>query len=270
MPIALALLFLTLGLRAQAPAPHSPQELLKVMIENERVALLTKERYEYQSNERSDRTGGHLWTEEVVETSVGRLRLLSAVDGVPISAERALQERDRLTAIAEHPDEFARREAAQHNDEEKARHMLELLPKYFVFDNVILQDGVWHMDFHPNPEASPSGIEDQVLHGMSGTVMIDARDYRLLHIDGHLMQDVSIGFGLLANVHAGSGFASDRRQVYGHWRTVHVVTNIHGKAALFKSVSRSSDLKRSDFRYLDHDVTVPEAVALLLGGPAAG
>ncbi len=239
------------------------------MIENERLALQTRERYEYESDERSDRTGGHLWTEQVVETSVGRLRLLTAVDGVPISPARVQQERDRLSQIAEHPDEFARREAAMHNDEEKARHMLELLPKYFIFDNVALQDGVWRMDFHPNPEVSPSGIEDEVLHGMSGTVMIEAHDYRLLHIDGHLLQDVSIGFGLLANIRAGSGFSSERKSVSGHWRTVHVVTDIHGKAALFKSVARNSDLKRSNFRYLDHDITVPEAVGRLLDGTAA-
>ncbi len=264
--LALASLCLPLISYAQGTGPHTPQELLKVMIENERVALLTHERYEYESNERSDRTGGHLWTEQVVETSQGRLRLLTAVDGVPVSAARAQQERDRLTQIAVHPEEFVRRETAMHGDEEKARHMLELLPKYFTFDKVVLQDGVWHMDFHPNPEVSPSGIEDEVLHGMSGTVLIDAHDYRLLHIDGHLLQDVSIGFGLLANIRAGSGFSSDRKMVGGHWRTVHVVTDIHGKAALFKSVSRNSELTRANFHYLDRDITVSEAVSLLLDG----
>jgi hypothetical protein len=50
---------------------------------------------------------------------------------------------------------------------------------------------------------------------------------------------------------------------------VHVITDIRGKAALFKSVSRSSDLTRSEFHYLDRNITVSEAVDLLLHGPDA-
>ena len=256
-------------LSAQAPAQHTPQELLKALIENERQAMLTKERYEYLSNERSDRTGGHLWTEHVVETAQGRVRLLTAIDGQPLSPQRAQQERERLTAIAANPADFIRHEQAQRNDEEHARHLLELLPVDFLFDNVRLQDGIWRLDFHPNPDVSPSAIEDQVLHGMSGWLSIDEHDLRLVHIEGKLSQDVSIGFGLLANIHAGSHFSSDRQLVDGHWRTVHVVTDIRGKAALFKSVSRSSDLTRSDFHYLSSNITVPEAVDLLLQNPKA-
>jgi hypothetical protein len=254
---------------AQAPAPHTPQELMKALIENERKAMLTKERYEYLSSERSDRTGGHLWTERVVETAQGRVRLLTAVDGQPLSPQRVQQEHDRLTAIAANPADFIRHEQAQRNDEEHARHLLELLPVDFLFDNVRLQDGIWRLDYRPNPDVSPSAIEDQVLHGMSGWLTIDERQLRLLHIEGRLTQDVSIGFGLLANIHAGSHFSSDRQLVDGHWRTVHVVTDIRGKAALFKSVSRSSDLTRSEFHYLEGNITVPEAVDLLLQGPEA-
>jgi hypothetical protein len=254
---------------AQMPAPHTPQELMKALIENERQAMLTKERYEYLSVEKSDRTGGHFWTERVVETAQGRVRLLTAIDGKPLSPERSQQEHDRLTGIAASPADFIRHELAQRGDEEHARHLLELLPVDFLFDNVRLQDGIWRLDYRPNPDISPSAIEDQVLHGMSGWLTIDEKQLRLLHIEGKLPQDVSIGFGLLANIHAGSHFSSDRQLMDGHWRTVHVVTDIRGKAALFKSVSRSSDLTRSEFHYLDRNITVPEAVELLLHGPDA-
>jgi hypothetical protein len=249
---------------AQTSAPHTPQELMKALIENERQAILTKERYEYLSNERSDRTGGHYWTERVVETAQGRVRLLTAIDNKPLAPQQEKQERDRLAAIAASPDEFIRHEMAQRGDEEHARHLLEQLPDNFLFDNVRLQDGVWRMDYRPNPDVSPSSIEDQVLHGMSGWISINERDMRLLHIEGKLSKDVEIGFGLLANIHAGSRFSSDRQLVDGHWRTAHVVTEIRGKAALFKNVSRNSDLTRSDFHYLDRNITVPEAIDRLL------
>jgi hypothetical protein len=253
--------------QSSTETPHTPEALIAALIENERQAMLTRERYTYLSNERSDRTGGHMWTEHVVETAQGRVRLLTAVDGQPLSAERTQQERARLNAIAADPADFIRHEQAQKNDEEHSRHLLELLPVDFLFDNVHLQNGVWRIEFRPNPAVSPSSIEDQVLHGMSGWLSIDERQLRMLHIEGRLAQDVSIGFGILANIHAGSRFSSDRQLLEGHWRTVHVITDIRGKAALFKTVSRNGDLTRSDFHYLDHSVTVPEAVTLLLHSP---
>jgi hypothetical protein len=242
--------------------------VLKPLIANEQQATEHRDCYEYLSHERSERTGGHMWTERVVETAEARVRLLLAVDDAPLSAEAVQKEHDRLAAIAAHPEEFLKKETAERNDEQHAKHMLELLPTDFLFDNVHLQDGVWHMDFHPNPAVSPSGIEDQVLHGMSGSVEIDANQLRLIHIDGHLTQPVSIGFGLLASVRSGSHFSSDRQQIDGHWRTVHVVSDIGGKAALFKSIAKNSDITRTEFHYFDHNLSVSEAVAVLLQQPS--
>jgi len=242
---------------------QTPQELLRAMIVEEKDSANKHERYEYLSNERSERTGGHLWTERVVETSVGKVRLLLAEDGKPLSAERAQQERSRLAGIIAHPEEFAIREALRMNDEAHLRLMLDDLPRAFLLENVVLANGVWHIDFRPNPGYSPSGIEERVLHGMSGWLAIDARDLRLVHIEARLPVDFSIGFGLLATIKAGSHFSSDRQLIEGHWRTVRVVVDIRGKAALFKSVGRSSDTARSEFHYLDPNITVAQAVELV-------
>jgi hypothetical protein len=249
---------------AQTEVPHTPQELLKPLIENENEAAAHRECYEYLSNERSDRTGGHLWNERIVENSDGRIAMLLAVDGKPLTPAQAQQEHARLNAIAADPADFIRKGQATRNDELHARHMLELLPRDFLFDNVRLEDGVWKMNFHPNPEVSPSAIEDQVLHGMNGWLAIDASQMRLMHIEGKLDQPVTIGMGLLANIHAGSHFSSDRHLEDGHWRTVHVVTQIGGKAALFKTVAKNSELTRTQFHYFDHSLSVPEAVQVLL------
>ncbi len=252
------------GMMAETPRTFAtPQDLLVAMIAQERDSAAHHERYEYLSVERSERTGNHVWTERVVETGRGKVRLLLAEDGVPISAEREQQERGRLANILAHPDEFERSEAARMNDEARERQMLDDLNRGFVLENVALEDGVWHVDFRPNPGFSPSGLEERVLHGMSGWLAIDAQDLRLVHIEAKLPADVNIGFGLLATIHAGSHFASDRELIEGHWRTVHVLTDIRGKAALFKSVGKDSDLTRSDFHYLNPDITLAQAVALV-------
>jgi hypothetical protein len=257
------------GLKVEA-IPPTPLQVVRGMIAHEDDDRAHLDQYEFLSRERSDRTGGHLWTERVVETSVGRVRFLLAVDGKPLSAEAEAVERGRLAAIVADPEAFVARERTQKDDEAQARKMLDLLQQAFIFDNVRLEGGVWRMGFHPSPTYSAHGIEERVLGGMSGTVAIDAAQERLMQIDGRLAKDVSIGFGLLATVKAGSRFSSARADEDGHWRTVHVVTDIQGKAALFKSVSRNADITRSEFKYLQPGISVADAVALVesSGGPA--
>jgi hypothetical protein len=267
-PVSLQALILscavTLCLPALAQTPRTPQSLLSIVVANENAAAARHDRYEYISNERSGRTGGHLWTERVIETAPGRVRLLLAEDGKPLSADRARQERARVAHIEAHPEEFIKHEQNTRAEEKRAREMLEALPNNFLFENVRLQNGLWTMNFSPNPDYSPSGIEERILHNMAGRLAIDARELRLIHMEFHLTRDVPIGFGLLADVHKGTNFISDRQVVDGRWHTMHVATQVRAKAVLFKTIDLNIDLSRSDFVPLDHEVTVPEAAAMLL------
>jgi hypothetical protein len=242
----------------------TPTQLIATVVANENAAAAQHDRYEYISNERSGRTGGHLWTERVVETAPGRMRLLVAEDGHALSGDRLRQERARMAHIQSHPEEFIKHEQNTRAEEKRARDMLEVLPKDFVFDNVRLDAGVWRMNFRPNPGYSPSGIEERILHGMAGQLAVDARELRLIHMEFHLIQDVAIGFGLLADIHKGTNFISDRQVIDGRWHTMHVATQVRAKAILFKTIDLNVDLNRSNFRLLDHDVSVPEAAAMLL------
>ncbi len=245
---------------ADEAEPRSPQQLVSEMLAHEEQPH--KDCYEYLNQERSDRTGGHVWMERVVETSKGKLRLLLAEDGKPLSADRLREERVKLDAIAADPVAFERAEASSKGDESHARKMLDSLPRGFILEHVSLNDNVWRVDFRPNPAYSPTTMEEHVLHGMSGWFSIDARDMRLVHIEGKLAQDVTMGLGLI-NIRAGSSFASDRADEDGRWRTVRLQTDIRGRALLFKTISRNSDMTRSEFHYLDQTTTVPQAVALL-------
>jgi hypothetical protein len=252
------------------PMPATAAQLVRGMLAQEDNPLANRDHYEFLSKERSDRTGQHVWTERVAETDQGRVRMLLAVDGKPLSAEQEETERRRLAEIVAHPEAFAASERTVKNDEEHARKMLDMLAVAYVFDKVRLEDGEWRMDFHPDPAYTPHGIEERVMYGMSGSVRIDAQQQRLVHIDGNLQQDVAIGFGLVATVHAGSHFSSDRADKGGHWRTMHVLTALQGKAVLFKSVSRDSEITRTEFRYLEPGTTVAQGVALVESSAGAG
>jgi hypothetical protein len=53
--------------------------------------------------------------------------------------------------------------------------MLDLLPKAFLFVNE-RQDGEFvRIDFKPNPDYSPQSMAEKVMHGMTGSMLIDRR-----------------------------------------------------------------------------------------------
>ncbi len=244
----------------------SATQIVAAMLANEDVAAQHRDHYCYLSKERSERTGGHLWTEKLVETNAGKVRMLLQEDGQPLSAERIAQERGRLAGVVADPAAFQRKEQALKDDEAHARTMLTLLPKAFLFGNVREQGDELLIDFHPNPGYEPQSLEERVLHGMSGSMMIDAKAMRLHHIEGRMPTDMSIGFGFLATIHAGSSFATSRdptsNSAMPEWKTTLIDSAIDGKAVLFKAIARNEHAEHSEFIRVPNDMSVAQAVAL--------
>ena len=245
-----------------------PASLVAAMVAKEQQAERHRDRFSYLSEERSERTGGHLWRERVAETPQGKVRFLIAEDGQPLSTERMAQERGRLAQIAAHPEEFVRHEQALKNDEQHAKEMLDLLPKAFVFENPRQGGNLLRIDFKPNPNYAPQSLEERVLHGMVGSVTIETNTRRLRALDGRLPEVVTIGFGLLATIKAGSHFETVRTPVYTseafgtEWKTESLDTNITGRAIFFKAIGKKEHAEHSGFTRLSPEITVPEAVAV--------
>jgi hypothetical protein len=253
-----------LYVRAADVQSAGAKDLVRKMVAAEDVEAQRKGRFEYVSKERSERTGGRLWTERVVETSAGKVRRLVAEDGQPLTAERTTSERAKLDGIAADPEGFRRRSQAVKDDETHAKQMFGLLGKAFVFEGM-RQDGEFvRIEFKPDPNYEPQSMEERVLHGMVGTVWIDPKSSRLHRLEGRLPADVSIGFGLIATVKAGSNFATQRDPVPGdEWKTSLVDTDINGRAIFFKAIGKKEHTERTDFVPVAKDVTVAQAVAIL-------
>jgi hypothetical protein len=171
-----------------------------------------------------------------------------------------------LAGVVADPAAFQRKEQALKDDEAHARTMLTLLPKAFLFGEVREQGDELLIDFRPNPEYEPQSLEERVLHGMSGSMMIDAKAMRLHHIEGRMPTDLSIGFGLLATIHAGSSFATSRDptsiSATPEWKTTLIDSAIDGKAILFKAIARNEHAEHSEFVRVPNDLSVAQAVAL--------
>jgi hypothetical protein len=243
--------------------PGSAKQIVSTVMANEELAGLHRDHYAYVSKERSDRTGGHLWTEKVVETNTGKVRMLLEEDGQPLSADRIAQERGRLAGIVANPAAFARKAQATKDDEAHARQMLLLAPRAFLFDEPREEGTFLRIDFKPNPDYETQSMEERVLHAMSGTMLVDPQTMRLHHIEGRLPTDVSIGFGLLATIHAGSSFATTRDRLgQPDWKTTLLDTAINGKAIFFKSIAKNEHAEHSDFVRVSNDLSVAQAVTI--------
>ena len=242
------------------------KQLIETLISHEAEAGKHRGHYEYMSEERSDRTGGHLWLERVAETTEGKLRYLQQEDGKPLTGSRLDAERARLAADAADPAAFHKREEARLDDEQHARQMLQILPRAFLFDPPKQEGGDIRIGFRPDPAFSPSSLEERVLHAMTGSVLIDGRMIRTREINGTMPQDVSIGFGILATIHAGSNFKTTREHAEGDdWKTESVHTDINGKALFLKTIARKQDMRRWGYKKIPDGLSVADAVKLVEG-----
>ena len=260
---AMVLLGLLAG-AVQAQSSDAARRIVETMLQHEGDPAEHRLKYMYLSEERSDRTGGHLWRERVVETEMGKVRLLLAEDGKPLSPGRVAAEKAKLADIASHPHAFQRREQATKNDEEHAEQMLALLHKAFLFDDPRADGSDVRIAYRPDPAYQPRTIEERVLHAMSGAVLVDEKTMQLHRIEGKIPEDVGLGYGILGTVHAGSSFSTEHEmEPGGDWKDALVNTAIEGKALLFKEIGRNEHVVHSEFRRLPDGISLAEAVALL-------
>ncbi len=240
------------------------QATIQTLVEHETYATDHRGHYTYVSEERSDRTGGHLWRERVAETNWGKVKYLVAEDGQPLTGDRLAAEKKRVEGEAADPEGFKKAESARVDEEQHAKQMLTLLPKAFLFDPPVPEGEYERISFKPNPDYSPANMEERVLHGMYGSVLIDKSSVRMRGIDMTMPRDVSLGFGFVATIHEGSNFHQTREHQEGlDWKTAKIHTDFKGKALFLKTVARSQDSVHMEWRKIPDGMTVAEAVAMV-------
>ncbi|HEX3968608.1 MAG TPA: hypothetical protein VHW70_11625 [Edaphobacter sp.] len=261
---SIVLLSLLMAGAVQAQSSDTARRIVDTMLQHENDPAQHRLKYMYLSEERSERTGGHLWKERVAETDMGKVRLLLAEDGTPLNPERMAAEKAKLADIAAHPDLFQKREQSMKNDEEHAEQMLALLHKAFLFDDPQPDGSDLRIAYRPDPGYQPRTMEEKVLHAMSGAVLVDEKTMQLHRIEGKIPTDVSLGYGIIGTIHAGSSFSTEHEmEPGGEWKDALVNTAIEGKAMLFKEIGRNEHVVHSEFKRLADNISVAEAVQLL-------
>ena len=261
---SLLFVFSSASSNAQVGPSLSPPQIVNQMVEAETAAREKRQHFLYRREERSVRTKGHLWDELVVETPEGRMHRLVAVDGKPLSSGEQAAEDKRITYLVNHPADFRREAQGRKDDEARMAALLQELPKLFLLQNAGSDGDCTRITFAPNPQFQEASFQDRVVHAMSGVLLVHATDKRLCGIDAHLDHVVEFGFGLLGKVSNQSHFSILRQEISpGEWKTTKIRVHVDGSILLMKSVSRDEDSSHFGFKLIPHDLTLPQAAALV-------
>jgi hypothetical protein len=261
-PVATLLLLLAGGLPAMAQQ-RTPLQLVTAMVQNEKQARQHRTFFRYTSVERSSRTDGHLWTENVAETPDGLLRRLVAVDGKPLSADRAAAEDRRIAALVADPSALRSANADRRADEARVARLLAILPQALLFTADGMQGDCARIAFRPNAAFTPSTYDERVLHNLAGTILVSMPGERLCGIEGHLLDRVTFGFGLLGHIDQDSHFHVVRTAVTpADWKNSRIEVHVDGKILLLKSISRDTDATHSGAQPLPANLSLAQTAAL--------
>jgi hypothetical protein len=253
---------IALALLAPCAWPQQPSLIEKVAA-NEVAARKTKPHYFYVSEERSVRSGGHLWKENVVETTDGSLRRLIAIDNKPLTPDEAAAEQRRIDNLVSHPDEFRRINQAHKDDEERATQLLQMLSSNFALTPDGEADGCLRFTFQPKPEFRPSSYQERVAHEMVGTVSLKKPDDRLCTLDAKIIRPVEFGFGMLGHIDQGGHFSLARKQVDAkNWKSDHITVHINGRILMLKSLAQDQETIRTEIRTVPQNLTLAQAAQM--------
>jgi hypothetical protein len=250
---------LVLILLSNTARPQDTSLIAKVAA-NEVAARQGRPHYSYVSEERSVRTAGHLWKENVVETTDGPLRRLIAIDNRPLTAEEAAAEQRRIDTYVAHPDEFRRQNQAHKDDEERAAQLLQMLSNAFVLTPDGETNGCLRFNFQPKPDFRPSSYQERVAHEMQGTVSLKSPEDRLCTLDAKIVHPVEFGYGMLGHIDQGGHFSLVRKQIDAkNWKSDHISVHVNGRILMLKSLAQDQEAIRTEIRIVPHDLTLAQA-----------
>lgn len=209
-------------------------------------------------------------TKQIIETRDGFVARLVAVNDRPLNAVDEQKEQARLDTLLNDPRLQQHRKQSESGDAERALKVLRVLPSAFLYQfagtDKSANGVVEKFTFKPNPRFEPPDLETGILTAMAGDLWIDPIQERVVRLAGHLEQDKTLGWGLLAQLDKGGWVEIEQADVGGHqWRIVHFKMVMNGRV-LFKAKNSDTDQQYTDFVPLPKGLSYQQAIQMLRGG----
>jgi hypothetical protein len=200
----------------------------------------------------------------VVETEHGAITRHLEVSGRPASAAVLAEDDANIQKFIHDPGLQQKQRQNGAHDDKSAIELLNLMPEAFAWKVERETPDLITLSYKPNPNFDPKSMEARVMGAMSGTLTVTNQGHRIKTFSGRLNSDVTIGFGFLARIKAGSTFDIERREVApGYWQITETHVHISGHALFFKTIGTQEDQVKSDFSLVPPGTTLDQAVGLL-------
>jgi hypothetical protein len=204
-------------------------------------------------------------TREIVETPQGELARLMLVNGHRPNASRVRKNWRQLERMISDPKFRRQRFQDQQQILQREDKILREMPAafYYRYDGEE-KNGLVRLYFRPDPNYQPKSHEALILTGMAGTMWLDPRDQRVERIDGTLIHDVTMGWGLVVRLYAGGRFKMEQtRHPGGAWQMSLLSVDFDGREFIFKGVHVHEKEFCRSFERVPDNLSVAEAVSLL-------
>ena len=211
-------------------------------------------------------------TREEIETRQGDVARLIERNGQPITTSEDAAEKERLNAILRYPSDFIKHHKRDSSMRKDVMQLVSMMPQAMIYSyvpNQPQQPGAKSpqvvIDFKPDPRFKPPTMYADLLTGVEGRMWIDAESHRLTRIEGHVLQPINFGFGLVAHIYPGGTIEFEQANPGGErWVYSHLVEHLSVRAMLVKTIPEDNQMTASDFRLLPAPVSFQDAVHLLL------
>lgn len=211
-------------------------------------------------------------TKEICETKDGSVARLVALNNRPLTPAEEQREEARLDGLLSEPARQRHRKQSEDADTERVLKILRALPNAFLYRPEGTVPGpagtLEHFSFRPNPRFDPPNLETVALTELEGELWIDAAQGRVTRLEGHLVQDVNFGWGILGQLNKGGWIRIEQANVGGgQWRITRFQLEMTGRVVLKNKVFRS-DQWQTGFRPVPAGLTYEQAIRMLRAGPS--
>ncbi len=262
------LLLLAFQAAAQTPSPSVPAaELVRETVAHELAANNSGDQYMYRVHEETPQGSE---TRIMVETRDGVVSRLILKNGQPLTPTRRRREEERLRDLLSNPARLVKLQTDKHADDARARRVIQALPDAFLYQYAGAETNSAGrafalVTFRPNPDFHPRSTELRVLQGMNGTALIDSTTQRLVRIEARLHRDIDFGWGIFDHIAGGGSFLLEQEVVWhDQWALTTLGLHFTNRRLLLINSRVDSVTKASDFRRMPDDLTLQQALELLL------
>jgi hypothetical protein len=257
---------------AQGQVPDIPAaELVRRTVDNETKPIPNPPKFMFRDEKK---TAGGTQTRLFVETEQAMVGITLANDGKALSPEEREAELKRIQHFVDDPEALRRKHTREKEDAERTVRIVRALPEAFVYEYGETTAGtkgvgkpgdpLVRLNFRPKPDYQPPSRVEQVLTGMQGYLLIDAKQNRIAKIDGVLIKEVGFGWGILGHLDRGGHFLVEQSDAgQGQWEITHMGLGFTGKLLFFKSLNIQSEETFSNFQPISKDLTFAQGIELL-------